>query len=209
MSNVWNKIYEKGEFLNIPPHPEIEKISGLFGKAKVRRVLDLGSGGGRHTIYLAAKKFDVYGLDSAVRGLENTLQILSEKRLTAHLTLHDMTTLPYDNNYFDAIISIQVIHHNRLEAIQKTAKEIIRVLKEAGYLWITVPASKNELSTRQEEIEPGTFIPLDGREKGLPHHYFKKECIPLLFPKFSVIDLHIDSFNHYSFLAQKGTSCFH
>jgi hypothetical protein len=52
-------------------------------------------------------------------------------------------------------------------------------------------------------MEPGTFLPLTGPEKGLPHHYFKKLEIPQIFTNFSIIDLHIDKANHYSLLARK------
>ncbi len=69
-----------------------------------------------------------------------------------------------------------------------------------------MPVSKNEPSTRQKKIEPGTFIPLNGREKGLPHHYFKAEEILKLFAEFSVIDLHIDTVNHFSLIARKQST---
>lgn len=134
----------------------------------------------------------------------NTLNVLGENGLSAHLTLHDMAELPYDNGYFDIVISIQVIYHNNLVGIQRTISEIARVLKERGVIWITIPVSKNEPSKNQEEIEPGTFLPLDGREKGLPHHYFKEEEIPFLFSGFSIINLHIDQTNHFSLLAEKA-----
>jgi hypothetical protein len=66
--------------------------------------------------------------------------------------------------------------------------------------------SKNEPSTTQKEIEPGTFIPLNGCEKGLPHQYFTKKEIKLILTKFSIVDLHIDPVNHYSVLARKNSS---
>ncbi|MHA2363983.1 MAG: class I SAM-dependent methyltransferase [Candidatus Hodarchaeales archaeon] len=203
MNSVWDDVYKKGDFLEIDPHPEIISIAELFKKENYRRILDLGSGGGRHTIYLAEQGFDVYGLDISSTGLAFTMKLLSEKQLSAHLTLHDITSLPYDNNYFDAIISVQVIHHNTLEKIHETISEITRVLKDGGFIWITIPVTKNEPSHNQKEIEPGTFIPLDGCEKGLPHHYFKKNEISPLFPQFNIIDLHIDTKNHFSLLAKK------
>lgn len=135
MSVVWDEIYKKGDFLKLPPHPEIRELAELFKKERIRQILDLGSGGGRHTIYLASKRFDVYGLDLSSTGLAYALNILSKKGLTAHFTLHDITTLPYDDNYFDAIISVQVIHHNKLKDIRKTVGEIKRVLRNEGYLW--------------------------------------------------------------------------
>jgi cyclopropane fatty-acyl-phospholipid synthase-like methyltransferase len=199
---VWEEIYEKG-VSRTDPHPEISRVAEMFERRRVKRILDLGSGAGRHTVYLAEKGYDVYGLDSAPTGLAHTIKVLAEKGLVAHLTLHDMATLPYDDEYFDAVISVNVIHHNRLKRIRDTIKEIRRVLKARELTWITMPVSKNEPSTKQEEIEPGTFLPLDGREKGLPHHYFKIEEIPHLFNGFSIMDLHIDTTNHFSMTARK------
>lgn len=200
---MWEGIYQNGELLDRDPHPEVRRMALAFKKTRVRRVLDLGSGGGRHTVYFASRGFDVYGLDSSATGLAHTLSVLDRKGLTAHLTIHDMTTLPYDDDYFDAVVSIQVIHHNRLEAIRKTVEEITRVLKDRGLIWITMPVSKNEPSMEQNEIEPGTFVPLDGREKGLPHHYFKIGEIRDLFADYQITDLHVDSTNHYSLLGRK------
>jgi cyclopropane fatty-acyl-phospholipid synthase-like methyltransferase len=203
MENVWEKIYKKSKRLKKEPHSEMDEIVQLLEKRKMKRILDLGCGSGRHTVYLASKGFDIYGLDLSPKGLMHTLEFLSERGLTAHLTLHHMTHLPYDSDFFDAVISVQVIHHNRIEDIRVTIKEITRVLKDKGLIWITMPASKKEPSKKQTEIEPGTFIPLDGIERGLPHHYFKAEEIPSLFQEFQIVNLHVDPNNYFSLIAEK------
>ena len=202
MKNPWERIYKEGIF-DKKPHPEIKKVTDFFYKNQTNRILDLGCGAGRNLIYLADKGFELYGLDSSSTGLKYTINRLNEKKLSAHLTLHDMVSLPYGSEYFDAVISIQVIHHNIVKDIEVTVREITRVLKYKGLIWITMPVSKNEPGIKQKEIEPRTFIPLNGPEKGLEHHYFKEEEIPLLFSKFSVIDFHIDQTKHFSFLARK------
>lgn len=203
MNNVWDNIYKKGEFIDRELHPEIDKIIKYFKQKNIRKLLDLGCGTGRHVLCFSENGFDTYGLDSSPLGLAFTIKSLSDNKLSAHLTIHDMKTLPYDDEYFNAVVSVQVIHHNNLEGIKNTVNEITRVLKKNGIIWITMPVSKNEPSKNQKEIEPGTFIPLDGREKGLPHHYFKKYEIPKLFDRFTTVDLHIDPTNHFSYLAIK------
>jgi ubiquinone/menaquinone biosynthesis C-methylase UbiE len=203
MDNAWEKIYKEGKLINSKPHSEIKRISRLFSKNNFKRILDLGCGAGRNLVYLSERGFDLYGLDSSAAGLILTIGELNKKRLSAHLIIHDMKSLPYDNEYFDVVISIQVIHHNKLKDIKTTISEITRVLKKEGIIWITMPVSQNESSTKQEEMEPGTFLPLNGPEKGLPHHYFKKLEILQIFINFSIIDLHIDKANHYSLLARK------
>jgi cyclopropane fatty-acyl-phospholipid synthase-like methyltransferase len=203
LANVWEEIFKKEGSLFKGPHPEIAQIAQLFKTNGIKRVLDIGSGQGRHIVYLASRGFDVYGLDISSTGLAYCLQALCKKGLSAHVTLHDMITLPYDDEYFDAVISIQVIHHNKISNIIKTIEEITRVLRNRGIIWITVPVSKDKIGSKFKEIEPQTFIPLNGREKGLPHHYFTKEELTNLFPRFSLIDLHVDQFNHFSLTAKK------
>ena len=52
-----------------------------------------------------------------------------------------------------------------------------------------------------QQIEPGTYIPLDDREVGLPHHYFSEVALRNLFRQYTIIDLHLDSDDHYCLIA--------
>ncbi|MCI5140299.1 MAG: class I SAM-dependent methyltransferase [Candidatus Electrothrix sp. ATG1] len=56
--------------------------------------------------------------------------------------LHDM---PIENNAFDAILCTQVLEH--LEWPRESVKEMYRVLKPGGRLYITVPMAQNEHQT--------------------------------------------------------------
>jgi hypothetical protein len=48
-----------------------------------------------------------------------------------------------------------------------------------------MPSRKEEESTGVQ-IEPGTFIPQDGPEKGLPHHLFTEAEISIEFAAFKI-----------------------
>lgn len=56
--------------------------------------------------------------------------------------LHEM---PIDNNIFDAILCTQVLEH--LEWPRESVKEMHRVLKNGGKLYMTVPMAQNEHQT--------------------------------------------------------------
>jgi 2-polyprenyl-3-methyl-5-hydroxy-6-metoxy-1,4-benzoquinol methylase len=154
-------------------------------------------------VYLAQQGFEVYGLDNSPNGLELTQRWLSEAGLSAELHLQDMTEpLPYEDQFFDGLISTQVIHHGRLTTVKAIVAEIERVLKPGGLVFISVPAEKNQAETF-EEIEPHTFIPLDGPEKGLPHYYFTPETLREAFENFDVFDIQLDNVTHYCLWGQK------
>jgi cyclopropane fatty-acyl-phospholipid synthase-like methyltransferase len=201
--NPWDEIFkEQGAFFG-EPHEDMPTIVELLKRKGSRTVLDLGSGSGRHVVYLAKCGFSVYGLDSSPEGIEITRNWLKREGLTADLRLHSMLEpLPYDDDFFDAVISIQVIHHAKIAEIKRIVQEIARVLKRDGLNFVTVPKQKSQAETFQE-IEPNTFIPLDGLEKGLPHHYFTPEELRKLFKDFTVTDIHLDSVEHYCLLATK------
>ncbi|MCK4481233.1 MAG: class I SAM-dependent methyltransferase, partial [Candidatus Lokiarchaeota archaeon] len=177
----WDQIFsEKGKVFT-EPHPDIERIIKFFKEKGVRRVLDLGCGTGRHLIYLSKKGFEVFGLDASPKALEISEKWLNEEKEKAELQLHRIEhEFPYENGFFDAIISIQVIHHNLMKDIIFTINEIERILKSKGIIYITFPrlggGSKID-NWELKEIEKGTYIPQAGREKGLPHHFFTIEEI--------------------------------
>lgn len=202
----WEKIFtEKGKVF-LEPHPEMERISKLLKEKGVKRVLDLGCGTGRHLLFFLKKGFEVYGMDASPRGISIAEQWLLEEKLKADIKLHRMEEkLPYEDNFFDAIISIQVIHHNKMKEIIITVSEIVRILRKGGIIFITFPRFGeiwNETSDLKE-IEKGTFIPQKGKEKGLPHHFFTIEEIQDVFSSFNLLEIYNDRKNHRAILGIK------
>jgi ubiquinone/menaquinone biosynthesis C-methylase UbiE len=203
----WDDIFsEKGRVFN-EAHPDMEKIASIFKEKRINKILDIGFGTGRHIIFFAERNFDTYGFDASPKGLYLTKQWLAEKGLTAELILHRMEKrFPYEDNYFDAIISIQVIHHNVMKDILITVKEIERVLKKGGVIFITVPMWKKKPDFNDwnlEKIEEGTYIPQRGPEKGLPHHFFTLEEINEVLCSFNLLEIYNDRRKHRAILGIK------
>ncbi len=202
-SKIWEKIFQQYGKVFTDPHWDMPQVVKELQDIKANKVLDLGSGTGRHVIYLARNGFSVYGLDNSQEGINTTKQWLKTKKLTAKLILQEMTKkLPWENNFFDAIISVQVIHHANIATITKIIAELERVLKKGGFIFITVPKLKNQ-AMKYKKIEQNTYVPLDGWEKGLPHHYFTKEELEDFFFNFNIVDIHLDRINHYCLSAFK------
>jgi SAM-dependent methyltransferase len=171
------------------------------------RILDLGCGTGRHLVYFAAEGFDVHGLDAAPEGIKIAKNWLEERNLNGNLTIHRMEEgFPFQDSFFDAIISIQAMHHNKLESIKFIVQEIERVIKPGGLIFITFPKLdlfKKKNGWELKEIEKGTFIPLSGPEKGLFHHYFTMEEIHKVFSGFEIKKVYIDKTKHRAILGYR------
>ncbi len=144
-AKTWDKIFNQSGKIFTQPHPDLPSLIPLLQERKVNRILDLGSGSGRHVVYLSGQGFSVFGIDISPSGMDMARQWLLEEGLTADLRIQDITRkLPYEAEFFDALISIQVIHHATVATIQKIIREIERVLKREGFIFITVPKLKNQ-----------------------------------------------------------------
>jgi 2-polyprenyl-3-methyl-5-hydroxy-6-metoxy-1,4-benzoquinol methylase len=196
-TNAWNEIFRQQGRVFTEPHEDIRSIVQLLKDRGAKTILDLGSGTGRHVVYLARSGFSVSGLDNSREGLHITRCWLADEGLDADLQMQSMTEkLPYRDDFFDAVISVQVIHHAEIATIKRIVAELRRALKPGGFLFVSVPKLRNQ-ARAFEQIEPNTFIPLDGPEKGLPHHYFTPEELREVFGGFDIADIHLDTVSHY------------
>ncbi len=205
----WNKIFkERGKFFT-RPQEDIPRVAKTFREHNVKRVLDLGCGSGRHIIYLAKHGFEVYGIDVAPEGVRLAKEWLTKSKLQADLKTGSVyEKLPYEDNFFDAVISIQVIHHARITIIREAISEIERVLRPNGLVFITVAksATKKEGQWESKKIEPRTIIPLEGKERGLTHYYFTKLLLRKEFKNFKIYDIWVDSNKrHYCLIGKLKT----
>ncbi len=193
-SNQWEEIFKRDGHVFPEPAPPVIEFAQRLQEHGCRRVLDLGCGTGRHLVYMAQAGFQVFGLDRAPSGLRLTREWLAKEDLPANLLLADIhQNLPFDENAFDALLSTQVIHHARLAEVEFTAAEIGRMVRPGGLVFISVPTrqAKQEEGWQFEEIEPNTWLPLEGDEAGLPHHFFSPQELQDIFPGFEPVKVRI------------------
>jgi len=205
----WEDIFKKKGYVFIDPHQDMSRLSSLFRTQGVRRILDLGCGTGRHLALLSQAGFEVSGFDSSKTALDLAMKWLQEEELTADVRLGKMEEpFPYPDGHFDAVISIQVIHHNLLQDILTTIREVVRVLKIGGYIFITVPIlgpkpENPDDDWKLQQVEDGTFIPQSGPESGIPHHYFTEEELHETFSNFKILEMYMDDTDHRCVLATR------
>lgn len=183
--SIWNEIFEK-ERPRSDIQEDMPKIVNRFKKHGVERILDLGSGAGRHTVYLAEQGFVVYGIDISEEGVKATERRLKERGLNAIMTVGSIyERLPYEDSFFDAVVCIQAINHAEINPIRATIVEIERILKPGGVIFLT---TRKKVSKKKRHafttIAPNTYMPLEGKEKGLVHYSFTKKSLMDAFASF-------------------------
>lgn len=179
-------------------------LAMIQGKGKCE-VLDLGCGDGRHVVHLARNGFAAAGADFSLWGMQRSRQWLALEGLRAELACAEVCNLPWQSERFDAVISIQVIHHQRIEAIRQSFSEVKRVLKPDGYFYATLPAYPpgKWKGGRFEEIEENTYVSLDGFEKGVPHYFFTQQVLAEVMNEFYILEIKKESTSHLSALVRK------
>jgi len=206
-NTVWNAIFTRDGRIFTEPNEDIPTFKERLRAQQAEKVLDLGCGSGRHLVYLANAGFEVYGIDQAPQALALARQWLHETGFQAELRQGDMVDpLPYPDAFFDGIISIAVIHHTILANVKSIISEMHRVLKPDGLVFVSVPwRNRQGGEPACNEIEPDTFVPLEGIEKGLPHHMFTDEALREAFNEYIILETHIYSKgNHICITAKKS-----
>lgn len=98
------------------------------------RILDIGCGSGIISARLADAGWDVFGIDISQKGVQHY-----RRRGFSGIVSDAERDLPFKDGVFDAVWASEVIEH--LVSYRNLIKEIRRVLKKGGKLYITAPNS--------------------------------------------------------------------
>jgi len=143
------------------------------------RALDLGCGSGRHTVYIAKEGFRVCGTDISAVGLANAEQFLRQEGASAELKWSALDSIPYEDNFFDVVLAWESIHYGDLGFGRRVGREIFRVLKSGGRLFISF-RSREDNHPGEETAERFTFKGIEAGKGLLFHLYDRDEALSVL-----------------------------
>jgi ubiquinone/menaquinone biosynthesis C-methylase UbiE len=191
------------------PVPFLAEALPVFRQFKVKRVLDLGCGVGRNSIYLAKEGFDIVGVDVSKSALKLANKWAEEERLsTVTFTLGTMVSIPFDDCHFDAVVSISVIHHGIKKDILTTIAEINRILKKKGVFLANIASVEDPRYGEGEKAEENTFRILEAFEEYRfeeLHHFFTRKEVSEILGGFSnaTVELLKEKPNYWKITAVK------
>ena len=205
--DAWNAVTKERREQKKKPQDEVAALHNLFRSKKANKILDLGCGSGRHLVYFAKLGYDVCGIDVSPEAIKLSQEWLADEGLKAELHCEDMQHLPWPDNFFDAVVSVQVIEHNHLEHIRKIIKEVHRVIHPAGYFFAIVKKylpKKEWKKGKFAKLDRHLYAPTEGTEKGIVHYFFAADELKDVFTGFDIIEIKEDQKGeHYCVLVQK------
>jgi SAM-dependent methyltransferase len=207
---IWDNIYKNyqngGEAwatLSEDIHPLFKQFLE-YSEFPLKHALDIGCGTGKYLKLLQAGGFKTDGIDSSETAVEMTKKELGND---SDILCADMFGYDIPKGRYDLILSVSTIHHGTKEQVRRLVNKIYEEIADRGKIFITVPdlESGKKWNTFKEhrEIAAGTYAPLSGPEKGLPHSFYTREEIQELFSKFNDLRLELDHRGRWVIQAEK------
>ena len=149
-----------------------EVCATRFRRVGARRVLDIGTGIGRHALFYARLGFEVFATDASATGLDEVTRSAEAEGLDVDVRLGPFTELPIEDASMDHVLAWNVLYHGDGEVVATALGECRRVLRPKGTLQLTMLSKRHRAFGVGREIRPDTFVDEASRgDKDHPHFY--------------------------------------
>ena len=188
-SQYWEDNFSsKPEMFGLTQSLSAEKSLKLFKEKKIDKIIEIGAGLGRDTVFFAKNSINTIALDYSPSGIKVINQKIKEDNLIDHVStkLFDVRQkLPFKDNSIEACYSHMLYCMALTIAdLQKLNNEIQRILKPNGLNIYTVR------HTNDGDFQNGNHIGEDLYENdGFIVHYFSEEKVNSLLNGFKNITL--------------------
>jgi ubiquinone/menaquinone biosynthesis C-methylase UbiE len=163
LDNYWNNKNNVSAFKLKPPSEDlIEFVSKNYPDTSIIDVLDLGCGGGRHTVWLSQNGFRTRACDLHAEMVTATKEAIAAHSLLAEISLASVTSLPYPDESFDLVVSTGVLHNlTNVKDLEIAFNEISRVIKKGGLFFLTIFTNSYISEELKKENEDGLYSTAD------------------------------------------------
>jgi SAM-dependent methyltransferase len=160
VSGIWDKVYSNDSSFFGEESSNFALICYEdFIKYRVKRVLELGCGQGRDTIFFASHDLDVCAIDSSKVAIESLKQSVGIENISIKLRQFDARQgIPFGNKYFDAVYS-HMFYNMRFTDVELSFlfEESSRVLKNNGLLYFSVRSDNDVLYNKGMKIDSNIY----------------------------------------------------
>lgn len=190
---MWERVFSSQEWGKYPGEDVIRFIARNFYHFEDRRtvkILEIGCGPGANLWFLSREGFDVYAIEGSPSGVEQAKKRLNEEipHWRGEVVCGDFSSLPYDENTFDAVIDIEAVTCNPFNESVNIYQEVHRVLKPGGKLYSRTFAKGTLGDGSGECVSHNSYLVETGPAAGKGVTRFTAESeIPVLLAPFSQV----------------------
>jgi ubiquinone/menaquinone biosynthesis C-methylase UbiE len=111
-----------------------------------KKIIEVGFGSGNNLVFLNTLGLQLYGTEVNQEICDNYSVWLKSLNINASLKEGTNQNIPFEDNYFDYLVSWNVIHYeNNEENILKAIGEYCRILKPGGRIFISTTGPENSI----------------------------------------------------------------
>lgn len=165
-NSQWTKSYSNSNQMPYPAEYVIRIFKGSYPKFDFdkksfigKKICDIGCGVGRNLALLYECGFDLYGTEITQEIVNKTKSNLEKLNIFAQIKTGVNDKLPFDTDFFDFLLSWNSCYYmgNNLD-FDIHVKEMARVLKNDGYLIMSIPKKTNFIFKNSEKLKDGYQI---------------------------------------------------
>lgn len=173
--NNWIDLYEhlKGNYGEEPEHLLIEYIN-LIEKGKV---LDLGVGTGRNSLFLSSAGYEVEGVDISDENIKYYLEKAKELNLNVDGTIADIRNIEIKEEEYSLIIVSWVLNFFKKSEIDSIIEKIKNGLKPNGVVYMGVFSILDDFYIKNLDKACDEENSLYFGEAKYRHYYTKEEIL--------------------------------
>lgn len=158
-ADTWAAFYRERRGNTYPDENLIRLIRGSYADIpRSGRMVDVGFGRGANLIFFAESGFECHGFEVSQESLDAAREMAERAGVNLTLGLLTNTTLPYEKDYFDIVLSWSAVYyHGSRSAVREAISEFHRIIRPGGVLLMSV-IHPNSFMTRRlsEDLGDGT-----------------------------------------------------
>jgi ubiquinone/menaquinone biosynthesis C-methylase UbiE len=191
---LWNRLHANPRFRPLYPSEDVVRfLVALRAQVPAQtqyRLLDIGTGGGRHMQLAAELGFSAFGVDISFTGLSHARERMHQNNSSGSVALASMTCLPFAEASFHAVVSYGSFYYATDDEMRHAIAEMRRVLAPGGHSLVVLRSTDDYRYGKGRELGPNTYeLGIEEtNELGTIQHFLAAQDIPEYFALFSNVN---------------------